>query len=189
MVASHAREDRQMKKTLRLLATTATLGLLCLPGCHRHATPDSGVTGSAVKITLIDEGGWMVITRPLASDRSIEAGLADALREVAAMHLPPGGDPMVIYEGDGRRSVGFPVAVRMEIPPPWSGISTNAGSFAAATVEGGLRAAAARNDEFVLGVRALGHEIIGPVFHRILDDPRITQPEELRIQILAAVND
>ncbi|MDF1561752.1 MAG: GyrI-like domain-containing protein [Deltaproteobacteria bacterium] len=173
---------------MRLLASVLLVGLLLLPGCPKKAKPDEEPTATGLKVKVVEEEGWVAVARPVEDDASVEAGLGMALREAVELKLAPDGNPLVVYEGEGHRVIAFPVAGPARLERPWFMRNVEGGQYASAEVEGGLMAAAARNEDFLYEIRARGLMIIGPVYHRILDDPRVTAPEEMRVQLLAPIS-
>ncbi len=173
---------------MKILGAVAIATLLLLPGCPRKVKPDEKPTATGLRVTLEEEDTWIAVIRPIEDHLPVEAGLVRALQEASALRFSPDGQPVVIYEGAGRRAVAFPVAGPVRLKPPWVMHRVEGGPVATTLVDGGLRVAAERNDDFLLEVGVLGQNVTGPVLHRILDDPRSTQPDEMRVQLLVSVS-
>lgn len=159
--------------------------LLAATGCHRRTLPEAPSPKTDVRI--VEEEAFIVAVLPIEAGAPVEAGLAEGLRQAQEHHLIPAGDPLIVYEGAGRRSVAFPVAAPPDLQAPWRVLRVPGGERAVLAVHGGIEAAEVQNQAFVDGVRSLGREIVGPIFHRLLDDPRVADPSEVRVSILAVV--
>lgn len=181
-----ARQKRVLE--MRITGAIAFAGLLFLTACSGKQKSAPEPTATGLQLEVIEEEPWVAVARRIDAEASVEAGLAEALEQAAQMGLSPDGNPMVIYEGEGMRAVAFPVAGPARLEAPWFMRNVEAATLVTTTVAGGLREAAARNDDFLLEARVLGHTVLGPVYHRVLSDPRHTEPDELEIQLLAPLS-